>query len=121
MKRWSGLFACAPLLLLAACAAGAGGGTGPAPRAQDAGAAAEASAPAAPPRRYGLYPSRISPRQAGPLYIVDGVILTSGKPKVKLKGIVSIEVIKGNPATALYGTRAADGVVLVNTRTGRRK
>ena len=50
-----------------------------------------------------------------PLYVVDGVPLTSGNQSdIDPSTIESMEILKDAAATALYGTRAANGVVLIN-------
>ena len=52
-----------------------------------------------------------------PLYIVDG-IPTSSIDGLNPNNIESIEVLKDASASAIYGTRAANGVVIVTTRKG---
>lgn len=52
-----------------------------------------------------------------PLYVVDGVIGGSGT--VSPSDIESITVLKDAAATALYGSRAANGVVVITTKRGR--
>lgn len=68
-----------------------------------------------------------------PLYIVDGVPVGSGSNSaigvgnqglnalatVDTGDIESIEVLKDAAATAIYGTRAANGVVIITTKRGR--
>lgn len=54
-----------------------------------------------------------------PLYIVDGVIITSRSasgPTFDEVDIESIEVLDGIEAQRLYGSRAANGLVLISTR-----
>lgn len=53
-----------------------------------------------------------------PLYIIDGV-QKDNLADVNPHDIESIEVLKDAAATALYGARANNGVVLVTTKTGR--
>lgn len=55
-----------------------------------------------------------------PLYIIDGVPAT-GEEFGMLNGsdIESIEVLKDAASQAVYGTRAANGVILVSTRRGK--
>lgn len=50
-----------------------------------------------------------------PLYIVDGVVVPS-LAGVDNDYVDSIEVLKGNVAAALYGSRAMRGVIIVTTR-----
>ncbi len=54
-----------------------------------------------------------------PLFIVDGEISSATLPGLSPDEIESIEILKGPAATAIYGTRAATGVVLIRTRGGR--
>lgn len=57
-----------------------------------------------------------------PLYIVDGVLLTAFTPitsqDIEALDIEQVEVLKGAVAAALYGGRAAGGVVVISTRRG---
>ena len=55
--------------------------------------------------------------EAEPLYVVDGVLL-EGISDINPSDILSIEVLKDASATAIYGSRGANGVVLVTTKTG---
>ncbi|WP_435132159.1 SusC/RagA family TonB-linked outer membrane protein [Formosa sp. A9] len=55
----------------------------------------------------------------GPLYVVDGVPLqTGGLEMLNTNDIASIEVLKDASATAIYGSRGSNGVVLVTTKRG---
>ncbi|MDO5608957.1 MAG: TonB-dependent receptor [Capnocytophaga sp.] len=54
-----------------------------------------------------------------PLWVVDGVIM-HGTPNISPNEIESISVLKDASATALYGSRAANGVVQVVTKSGAR-
>ena len=56
---------------------------------------------------------------ADPLYIIDGVP-TSDIMGINPNDIQSIEVLKDASASAIYGTRAANGVVIVTTKRGRK-
>ncbi len=54
-----------------------------------------------------------------PLIVVDGVILGSGTLEglqLEAADIASIEVVKGEAAASLYGSRAANGVILITTK-----
>ncbi len=53
-----------------------------------------------------------------PLIIIDGQ-LRSGLNDINPDDIESIEVLKDAGATALYGARASNGVILVTTKTGK--
>jgi TonB-linked SusC/RagA family outer membrane protein len=59
-----------------------------------------------------------SGRSQDPLYIVDGVILSSSMVDLDALDIQSIEVVKGAAAASLYGSRAASGVIQIRTRRG---
>ena len=54
-----------------------------------------------------------------PLYIVDGVQVENGLNSVVLQDIQSIDVLKDAAATAIYGARGANGVVIITTKTGK--
>lgn len=51
-----------------------------------------------------------------PLYVVDGMPITGDISNINPNEIESISVLKDASATALYGSRAANGVVLVETK-----
>ncbi|WP_179213265.1 SusC/RagA family TonB-linked outer membrane protein [Ekhidna lutea] len=54
-----------------------------------------------------------------PLYVIDGVPLTSGnQSNINPSNIASIEILKDAAATAIYGTRAANGVIIITTKSG---
>lgn len=53
-----------------------------------------------------------------PLVIVDGLI-RSGFQDINQDDIASIDVLKDASATAIYGARAANGVVLITTKRGK--
>lgn len=54
-----------------------------------------------------------------PLYVVDGVPITGGLGEISPSDIASMEVLKDASATAIYGSRGANGVVLITTKQGR--
>ena len=55
-----------------------------------------------------------------PLYVVDGVpIDVGGIDYLNQSDIESIEVLKDGASAAIYGTRAASGVILVTTKKGK--
>lgn len=56
---------------------------------------------------------------SSPLYVVDGV-LTDDISYLNTSDIESIDVLKDAASAAIYGSQAANGVVLVTTRTGKR-
>lgn len=55
-----------------------------------------------------------------PLYVVDGYPITGGLNNINPSDIASIDVLKDASATAIYGVRAANGVVIVTTKKGKR-
>ena len=52
-----------------------------------------------------------------PLYVVDGVI-TSDISFLSTNDIQSMEILKDASATAIYGSRGANGVILITTKSG---
>ncbi len=53
-----------------------------------------------------------------PLYVVDGVPIGGGIQDFNPQTIETIEVLKDAAATAIYGSRGANGVILVTTKKG---
>jgi TonB-linked SusC/RagA family outer membrane protein len=56
-----------------------------------------------------------------PLYVIDGIPVTSGSGTIfdiNPNDIESIEVLKDAAATAIYGSRGANGVILITTKRG---
>lgn len=56
-----------------------------------------------------------------PLYVVDGIPLmsNSGIETINPNDIETIDILKDASATAIYGSRGANGVVLVTTKQGK--
>ena len=55
-----------------------------------------------------------------PLFVVDNIPLSTGTiDNIDPNDIESIDVLKDASATAIYGSRGANGVVIVTTRTGK--
>lgn len=54
---------------------------------------------------------------ASPIYVVDGIILDDIRG-FNMNDIESIEVLKDASATAIYGSRGANGVVMITTKKG---
>ncbi|WP_242083268.1 SusC/RagA family TonB-linked outer membrane protein [Aestuariivivens sediminis] len=52
-----------------------------------------------------------------PLYVIDGQF--SDISTINVNDIKSMEVLKDASSTAIYGTRGANGVILITTKTGR--
>lgn len=55
---------------------------------------------------------------AAPLYVVDGMPYDGSIAAINAADIESINVLKDAASTALYGSRAANGVVLITTKKG---
>ena len=55
---------------------------------------------------------------ANPLYVVDGIINDDIR-NINSADIVSMEILKDASATAIYGMRAANGVILITTKKGK--
>ena len=58
---------------------------------------------------------------SNPLYIVDGMPLEGGVDYLNPQDIQSIEVLKDAASAAIYGSRAANGVILVTTKSGKKR
>lgn len=54
----------------------------------------------------------------GPLYIVDGVINPDGA-NINPADIAGVEVLKDGASASIYGSRAANGVILITTKRGQ--
>lgn len=112
--RFHRLIAALPLLAGAACAADAATGPGVNPRLANG----DWTRPSRPPNILLRGPKAVRVLEVDnkPLWVVDGVV-SAGQPRgLEPSSIVSIEVLKGAAATALYGTEAAHGVIIVTTR-----
>jgi TonB-linked SusC/RagA family outer membrane protein len=57
-------------------------------------------------------------RGGRPLFVVDGVPILSDTYNVNPDDIESFEVVKGPSGSALYGSRATNGVILITTKKG---
>ncbi len=55
---------------------------------------------------------------SSPLLIVDGVMFEGSLADINVDDIENIEVVKGASASALYGSRAGAGVIVIRTRRG---
>lgn len=53
-----------------------------------------------------------------PLYVIDGVPTKTGMNQFSMNDIKNIQVLKDAAATAIYGSRAANGVVIITTKSG---
>ncbi len=54
---------------------------------------------------------------ASPIYVVDGIILEDIQT-LNMNDVESVEILKDASATAIYGSRGANGVVIVTTKKG---
>ena len=64
--------------------------------------------------------SRSITASGSPLYVVDGVPLQAGGiESLNPRDIESIDILKDASSTAIYGSRGANGVVLVTTKRGQ--
>jgi len=52
-----------------------------------------------------------------PLYVIDG-ILTGDNPNLNPSDVASIQILKDASASAIYGSRAANGVIIITTKKG---
>lgn len=53
-----------------------------------------------------------------PLFVVDGIPITGGLQDINPADIESMQVLKDASSTAIYGSRGANGVVIVTTKRG---
>ncbi len=56
---------------------------------------------------------------ASPLYIVDGVATTENLNSLNAADIESIQVLKDASSASIYGSRAANGVIIITTKKGK--
>ncbi|WP_160067336.1 SusC/RagA family TonB-linked outer membrane protein [Sphingobacterium bovisgrunnientis] len=54
-----------------------------------------------------------------PLYVVDGVPYSGNLTSINNSDIASVTVLKDATATAIYGSRGANGVIVITTKNGR--
>jgi len=55
-----------------------------------------------------------------PLYIIDGVPTTRGLEEINQADIESFQVLKDASSATIYGSRAANGVIIVTTKRGKK-
>ena len=53
-----------------------------------------------------------------PLYVIDGFITTGGIRDLNVNDIASVQILKDASAAAIYGNRAANGVIIITTKRG---
>lgn len=54
-----------------------------------------------------------------PLYIVDGIPMEGGLASVNPDDVADIQILKDAASTAVYGSRGANGVILITTKRGQ--
>lgn len=54
-----------------------------------------------------------------PLFVIDGIPVTGGMGEISPADIESMEVLKDASATAIYGSRGANGVIIITTKQGK--
>ena len=60
---------------------------------------------------------KMSDKDAKPLYVIDGIVQESAHlDKIDPKTITTIDVLKGEAATRLYGEKGKDGVILITLK-----
>jgi Ca-activated chloride channel homolog len=57
-------------------------------------------------------------QKAEPLYVIDGVAVNAMPPNLNPDNLRKVEVLKDASATAIYGSRAANGVIIMATKNG---
>ena len=55
-----------------------------------------------------------------PLYIIDGVASSAGMHELNSNDIESIQVLRDASSASIYGSRAANGVIIVTTKKGKK-
>lgn len=53
-----------------------------------------------------------------PLFVIDGIPSTGGMESINPNDVLSMEILKDASATAIYGARGANGVIIVTTKKG---
>ena len=57
-------------------------------------------------------------KSSDPLYVIDGIISSSGLDGLNPSDIQSMEILKDASSTAIYGSRGSNGVILITTKQG---
>jgi TonB-linked SusC/RagA family outer membrane protein len=57
---------------------------------------------------------------SSPLYVLDGAVYNGSIASLSTDDIESVTVLKDAAASALYGSRAANGVIMIQTKQGKR-
>ena len=53
-----------------------------------------------------------------PLFVIDGIPVDGGLNQLNMSDIESIQILKDASSTAIYGSRGANGVIIITTKTG---
>ncbi|MBN2485847.1 MAG: TonB-dependent receptor [Bacteroidales bacterium] len=53
-----------------------------------------------------------------PLYVIDDIIVAGGIRDLNVNDIESVQILKDASAAAIYGNRAANGVIIITTKRG---
>jgi len=72
------------------------------------------------PSRVLLRGNRSLTGSSGPLYVIDGVQMTTAISNISPDNIESINVLKGPNAAALYGSAAQNGAIIIETKKGKK-
>ena len=54
-----------------------------------------------------------------PLLVVDGSIFNGSINEIAMTDVESIDVLKDASSAAIYGSRSANGVIIITTKRGR--
>lgn len=55
-----------------------------------------------------------------PLLVIDGVPTESGLNQLNMDDVESLQILKDASSTAIYGSRGANGVIIVTTKSGKK-
>lgn len=55
-----------------------------------------------------------------PLYVIDGIPTTRGLEEINQNDIESFQVLKDAASASIYGSRAANGVIIITTKKGKK-
>ncbi|MCB0843864.1 MAG: SusC/RagA family TonB-linked outer membrane protein, partial [Bacteroidetes bacterium] len=55
-----------------------------------------------------------------PLIVLNGIPFSGGLSDINSNDIASLDILKDASATAIYGSRGANGVIIITTKTGRK-
>ncbi|MDT8432344.1 MAG: TonB-dependent receptor [Bacteroidales bacterium] len=57
---------------------------------------------------------------AAPLYVIDGIVVEGSPRDLSPGDIESMQILKDASAAAIYGSRAANGVIIITTKQGQK-